>query len=427
MKRIRNLITVFLVLLPLSVPALQSQPLPAVSPEDVGFSSERLDRLDRKIIDNIEKGYIPGGVGILARDGKVFYEKAFGHRDLLLKDEMKIDTIFRVASMSKPITAVAAMILFEDGKFLLTDSLSKFIPEFENVMVMEAVENPAQGEQPYKLVSAKSRLTVRHLLNFTSGISYGSGPHRDLYREAGIQNGIGAPGTGTIGENIRKLAALPLLHHPGERFTYGLNSDVLGYFIEIVSGMPFDEFCRTHLFEPLQMYDTAFFVPLDKLDRFAPLYRGGRDSVIDPDTVQTPEEPRTMFSGGAGIRTTAGDYIRFAQMILNGGELDGVRILGPKTVAIMTTNQIGDSFAAFRDGSGDKYGLGFGIRTERGVFDSNESLGVLGWDGAFTTRFWIDPAENLVGVFMYQIQGKWSILYESRALTYQALIKPKEK
>ncbi|MFC1490279.1 serine hydrolase domain-containing protein [Candidatus Latescibacterota bacterium] len=398
-----------LVILTLFVPAVSAQDFKIVSPEKVGFSSERLERLDAGLEKSVETGRMPGGVMMLARDGKVFYEKAVGYRDLKIKDEMAMDDIFRIASMSKPITAVATMMLFEEGAFLLTDPVSNYIPEFANPTVNVRSVDPETGARTTTNERAQGRITIYHLLTHTSGIPYNG---------EGVHGGVD-PAPGTIKENILNVAKVPLRHNPGERFTYGLNSDVLGYLIEVISGMPLDQFMKSRIFDPLGMKDTFFFIPDNKMDRRAGFYRGG-----NPDTVQQPEEPRTMFSGGGGLRSTAGDYMRFAQMILNGGELDGVRLLSPKTVDIMTTNQIGELYAPYIDNAGDKYGLGFGIRTERGPLSSVESLGILGWDGAHTTRFWIDPQENLIGIFMTQ-GGEWSLLNYTRNLTYQALVEPK--
>ena len=400
-----------ILLIALSI-AVTAQPLPTATPESVGFSSERLKRLDAKLEEYVENASMPGATMMLARDGRVFYQNAVGYRDLKAKDPMEIDDIFRIASMTKPLTAVAVMMLFEEGEFLLTDPISRYIPEFGNPTVSVQSIDPETGARTSTTERIRGQVTIYHLLTHTSGIPYGGG----ALREAGVQDGIYPPGTGTIKENILKLAPLPLSHAPGEKFTYGLNSDVLGYFVEVISGMPFDEFMKTRIFDPLGMKDTYFFVPDEKLDRLAGMYRGN-----NPDTPQEPEQPQTLFSGGAGLRSTAADYMRFCQMILNGGELDGVRLLSPKTVAMMTTNQIGELDEPYNDNAGDKYGFGFGIRTVHGPLSGVESLGVLDWDGAHTTRFWIDPQEKLIGIFMTQ-GGEWRLLNLTRNLTYQALI-----
>lgn len=395
-----------LVLLTFFAPDASAQNFPIVTPESVGFSSERLKRLDARLDEYVETGRTTGAVMILARDGNVFYQNSVGYRDLKAKDHMEMDDIFRIASMSKPVTAVAAMMLFEEGAFLLTDPISMFIPEFADPVVTTRSVDPETGKRTTTTERARGQITIYHLLTHTSGIPYNG---------EGIYGGID-PSPGTIKENILNVAKLPLRHNPGEQFTYGMNSDVLGYLVEVISGMPLDQFMKTRIFDPLGMKDTFFFIPDDKMDRRVGFYRRN-----NPDAVQQPEAPRTMFSGGAGLRSTAADYMRFAQMILNGGELGGVRLLSPKTVAIMTTNQIGELNEPYNDNAGDKYGLGFGIRTVRGPLSGVESLGILDWDGAHTTRFWIDPQEKLIGIFMTQ-GGEWRLLNLTRNLTYQAMV-----
>jgi CubicO group peptidase (beta-lactamase class C family) len=325
--------------------------------------------------------------------------------------------------MSKAITSVAIMTLYEEGQFLLTDPVSKFIPEFKNQKVI--IKSP--GSDSIILVPAKSEVTIRQLLNHTSGITYGEGLQTSYYRKAVMTVGL-TPTEGTIGEKIRKLGPLPLISQPGTEFHYGMSVDVLGYLIEVISKMPFDEFLRKRIFEPLKMQDTYFTLPQNKYPRMATLYKKANDGRLIPATgyVQYPKV-QTYFSGGAGLVSTASDYSRFAQMMLNNGELDGVRILSRKTVELMTTNSIGEIMVGDgfrRNGLGDKFGYGFGIRTERGVFDELESLGIYGWDGAFYTRFWIDPEEDMVGIFLSQVDNYWDqkIIDKFRVLVYQSII-----
>ncbi len=320
--------------------------------------------------------------------------------------------------MSKPIICVAAMILYEEGKFLLTDPVSKYIPEFANPMVYV----PSPEGNSFDSIPGTREITIRNLMNHTSGISYGRGPQAVPYKDAGINSGL-EPTEGAIGDMVKKLAALPLLHNPGEEFTYGLSNDVLGYLIEVVSGMKLDAFLQERILTPLGMKDTCFYVPQDKLTRFASLYQLHPDGTIDASTPQFPEEVKEYFSGGAGLRSTAPDYLRFAQMILNKGELNGTRILSRKSIELMSSNSIGGLYSAFRENSGDKYGLGLGIRTERGEYDGIESLGIIGWDGAFFTRFWVDPEEDLIYVSMFQKRPKdWDLQNKLRALVYQSII-----
>jgi len=366
---------------------------------------------------------MPGMVCMVIRHGKVAYFKSFGMKDIEAKEEMTNDAIFRIASMSKAITSVAIMTLYEEGHFLLTDPVSKFITEFKNQKVI--IRSP--GSDSIILVPAKSEVTIRQLLNHTSGITYGEGIQTSYYRKAGMTVGL-TPTEGTIGDKIRKLGTLPLISQPGTEFHYGMSVDVLGYLIEVISKMPFDEFLRKRIFEPLKMQDTYFTLPQNKYPRMATLYKKGNDGRLITATgyVQYPKV-QTYFSGGAGLVSTASDYSRFAQMMLNNGELDGVRILSRKTVELMTTNSIGEIMVSDgfrRNGLGDKFGYGFGIRTERGVFDELESLGIYGWDGAFYTRFWIDPEEDMVGIFLSQVDNYWDqkIIDKFRVLVYQSII-----
>ena len=382
---------------------INGQSLSGTTPEEVGLSSVRLARIDSLMKKYIEQRKIPGVTMLIARNEKVAYFKSMGYKDLDTKELMTNNTLFRIASMSKAITTVAVMILYEEGHFLLTDPISKFIPEFKQPKV---IVGQSESGEPI-LADAKNEITIRNLLNHTSGITYGDKLQAKYYREAGMTVGF-TQTEGTIGEKIKKLAKLPLISNPGEEFHYGMSLDVLGYLVEVISKMPLDEFLRKNIFEPLKMVDTDFNVTPDKLSRLATLYKMGRNGSLTKATGYFPyPEKQTYFSGGAGLVSTAKDYARFAQMILNDGELDGVRILGRKTIEMMTSNSIGDLyiFNPFKHNGimGDKFGYGFGIRTERGIFDENESIGSFGWDGAFYTRFWIDPPENLFCIFMSEV------------------------
>jgi CubicO group peptidase (beta-lactamase class C family) len=399
------------------------QVIPATAPENIGLSSERLNRIDTVLNSYIKEGKLPGAVAIVIRHGKVGYFKSFGLKDIEEKKPMTNDAIFRIASMTKAITSVAVMTLYEEGYFLLTDPVSKFIPEFKNPKV--AKRSPASDSTI--LIPAKSEITIRELLNHTSGITYGSALQGRYYRQAGMTVGL-LPTKGTIGEMIKKLGPLPLVSQPGEEFNYGMSVDVLGYLIEVVSKMPLDEFMKKRIFEPLKMEDTYFTLPREKFSRLATLYIMGGNGKLEKVTKYFPyPEPQTYFSGGAGLVSTASDYARFAQMLLNKGELDGNRILSRKSVELMTTNSIGDIFIftsfAHNGIMGDKFGYGFGIRTERGVFDELESLGTFGWDGAFYTRFWVDPKEDLVGIFMSQVDNYWSenLIGKFKNLVFQSI------
>ncbi len=395
------------------------QPLAGAAPEGVGLSTERLGRIDKVMQQYVDEGKVAGVVTLVSRNGRTIHHKAVGMRDIEADLPMTTDSMFRIASMSKPITCTAVMMLYEQGYFLLNDPVSKYIPEFANPEVLVRSSDGTYVRRP-----AEREITIRHLLNHTSGITYGEDSQRPFYEQARITSGL-SPTTDTIGEMVKRLAKLPLISQPGEEEHYGLSIDVLGYLVEVLSGQDFNSFCTEHIFKPLAMNDTHFVLPEEKLPRLARLYSLTPDGKLEED--RTPPEfliRQRLHSGGAGIISTASDYARFAQMILNDGELDGVRILSRKTVELMTTNSIGDLYAPFRYNTGDKMGYGFGIRTERGEFDELESLGTVGWDGAYFTRFWIDPKEKLVGVFMAQMKDYWhtDLATKYRVLVYQAIV-----
>jgi CubicO group peptidase (beta-lactamase class C family) len=408
---------IFAAVLILCVSMAFGQNLTVVKPETVGLSTERLARLDRVLKQYTDEKKIPGSVALIARHGKIAYLKSYGLSDIEAGTPMRNDALFRIASMSKAVTTTAAMMLYEEGYFLLNDPLSKFIPEFRDMKVIV----PDSTGKPYKIIPVKGPITIRHLLNHTAGFTYGGGLQADFYKNAGMTVGL-TPTQGTIGEMIKKLAGLPLISQPGEEFRYGMSIDVLGYLVEVVSGMPLDKFMENRIFGPLGMKETCFILPKEKLPRLARLYRLNSRGILEKD----PVDPvylctQTYFSGGAGLVSTAGDYLQFAQMILNKGQLNGVRLLSRKTVELMTENSIGDLYPPFRETSGDKFGYGFGIRTERGKYDELESLGIIGWDGAFHTRMWIDPKEDLIGIFMIQSDASTKINTRFRVLTYQAI------
>lgn len=390
---------------------------------ETGFSEERLARIDKAMQNYVNEGKMPGMVVLVSRKGEIAYNKAFGMQDIEGEIPMSSDAIFRIASMSKAVISVAVMMLYEEGHFLLTDPISKYIPEFHDPMVI--VQLPESDET--RLVPAHREITIRHLLNHTSGITYGDGLLSEYYRNAGMTVGL-TPTKGSIGDMIKELGSLPLVSHPGEEFHYGMSVDVLGYLVEVVSGMPLDRFLEERIFRPLKMVDTGFNLPEHKLSRLASLYELDENGKLEKINKYVDYQGKQeYFSGGAGLLSTAADYLLFARMLLNMGELDGVRILSRKTVEMMTSNSIGDLYIwesfAHNGIMGDKFGLGVGIRTERGTYDELESLGIYGWDGAFYTRFWVDPAESLVGIFMSQVDNNWDekLVGKFRILVYQAI------
>ena len=396
-------------------------------PESVGMSSARLGRIDGLVKEYVDKKWIAGAAVLVARDGKIVYYKGLGYDDVDKKAPMKKDAICRIASQTKAITSVAVMILYEEGKILLSDPVSKYIPEFKNPKVLDKF-NPA--DTTYTTVPAKREITIRDLLTHTSGIGYaqiGSKESNAIYYKAGVVGGIGVNKI-VLGDKMKILGGLPLLHQPGEKWTYGLNTDLLGYLVEVVSGMTLDEFFRKKIFEPLGMKDTYFYLPKEKRNRLATLYSedSTKHIIKDGETyelngtmyVNYPNMDGTYYSGGGGLSSTAYDYSIFMQMLLNGGEYNGKRILSRSSIRMMTSNQIGDI-----DFGDDKFGLGFGIVTERGAAKTPVSPGTFSWGGMFSSSYWIDPKEKIIAqFFLQQFPNSHSDIHEKfKALVYQAI------
>ncbi len=403
----------------------KSAPLVPGTPESVGMSPERLARIDKMCSDAIENGEIPGAVVLVARKGKIVYHKAFGMADVQKGREMKTDDIFRIASQTKAITSTAVMMLWEEGKFSLDDPISKFIPEFKNPQVLQSFR---YSDTTWTGTPARREITVRDLLTHTSGIGYGviDGDERMrmIYGKAGITD-LFTTEKITIGESVRKLAKLPLHHQPGERFTYSEGLDVLAYFVEVVSGIPFDRFLRERIFVPMGMEDTWFYLPESKYQRLVTIqHKQDKKWVPYPVTFYDPDYPikgaKTFFSGGAGLSSTAKDYATFLQMYLNGGELNGVRLLSRTTVETIMANQTGNLW-----GGPDRYhGLAFGVGTRENITRGGRgSEGTFDWGGYFNTQYFADPQEQLIGIIMKQTQGGSNDQTEGRfrVLTGQAI------
>ncbi len=394
--------------------------LQQASPESVSVSSDRLSRIDVMIQQGIDSGWIAGAAGFIARDGKIVYNKAFGFSDIENKTILKNDDIFRIASQTKAITSIAAMMLFEEGKFLLDDPISKYIAEFSNPQVIDKF-NPA--DTTFTAIKAKREVTVRDLLTHTSGIDYagiGSATMNAVYAKAGIPTGFVSEKL-IIGEKIRVLGKLPLIHNPGERFTYGLNSDVLGYLVEVWSGETLDNYFRKHIFEPLEMNDTYFYIPEAKKERLVKvtLEDGNKPLGVATDGfVNYPLADGTYYSGGAGLSSTTLDYAKFLQMLLNNGIYNGRRLLARRTVELITANQIGD----LRLGR-DKFGLGFQITTTEGQTRFGISEGSFSWGGYFSTNYWADPKERLVCLlFIQQFPMSHGEIHDKfKTMVYQAI------
>ncbi len=385
-----------------------SPPLRESAPKAAGVSVQRLARIDTLCQEAIRDGKIPGVVALVARHGKIVYHKAFGMADSEAGRALRRDDIFRIASQSKAITATAVMLLWEEGRFRLDDPISKFIPEFKNPQVLKSY-NEQDGS--WTSDPAKREITLRHLLTHTSGLGYGvidgDPKFRAMYAKAGVVDLFTTEAV-TIGDSVKRLAKLPLHHHPGEKFTYGEGLDVLGYFIEVVSGMPFDVFLKRRLFDPLGMKDTGFYVPAEKASRLVAVQKPENGKWVRyPVTFYDPEYPikgaKSFFSGGAGLCSTAKDYATFLQMFLNQGELGGVRILSRTTIQMILQEQVAPELL----GGPDKYySLAFGVVTEKGQARGGEgSAGTFDWGGYFNTQYFADPQENLIGILMKQTQG----------------------
>ncbi|PHN03958.1 serine hydrolase domain-containing protein [Flavilitoribacter nigricans] len=387
--------------------AQKSPPLTEATPVSVGMSDERLDRIDAMCRDAVAEGQVPGIVALVARKGKIVFHEAYGMADNQSGKEMKKDAIFRIASQSKAITSTAVMMLWEEGKFQLDDPISKYIPEFKDAQVLTGFR---YQDTTFNSEPARRPITIRHLLTHTSGLGYGvidgDERFRMLYDKAGITDLFTTEAI-SIEESVKKLAKLPLHHHPGEAYVYSEGLDVLGYFIEIMSGMPFDEFLRTRLFEPLGMNDTWFYLPSGKSDRLVAVQQKDGDQWEPyPVTFYDPDYPikgaKRFFSGGAGLSSTAKDYATFLQMYLNDGELNGVRILSRTTVQSIMGNQTGDLFG----GGSRYYGLAFGVLTQEGQDRGGSgSVGTFDWGGYFNTQYFADPQEDIIGIIMKQTRG----------------------
>lgn len=392
-----------------------------------GMSSERLNRIDTVMQDYIDQDKLSGNVIYVARNGVTVYHKAFGKRDVAANDNMERSDIFRIASQSKAITSVGIMILQERGQLLINDPVGKYLPEYMETTVAED-----NGNGGYNVVPAKRAITIRDLLTHTAGISYGTGPAEQEWLDAGIYGWYTADRDEQIRETVRRMASLPQAAHPGDEFVYGYNTDILGAVIEVVSGEPLDQFLKKNILDPLNMKDTHFFVPDAKKDRVATVYslKGDKITLADnPGMLEGvshvgqghyTQGPRVSFAGGAGLTSTAEDYGRFLQMVLNDGTLDGARILSPKSVELMAANHLGD--IDYSDGLG--FGLGFEAITDLGAYGKLGSEGAYGWGGAYHSVYWIDPKENLVVVYLTQLipSGGLDDQNKLRALIYQAIV-----
>ncbi|GAB3510514.1 serine hydrolase domain-containing protein [Emticicia fontis] len=424
MKKLVSLASFILLFLITGVNAQTPQVLTqAKTPEEVGFSSERLKKLDAHFQEIVDKGIAPNIVTLVARKGKIVHEKAFGFSNLENKTPLKKDDIFRIASQSKLITTVGLLMLFEEGKFFLDEPISKYIPAFKNAKVL--VNYDDKDRSKYITRPAKSAITIRQLLSHSAGIPY-EHPLQDLPEFkvpffCSVEKDM-------LKDVVDKIAARPLLSDPGTQFTYGLNTDVIGRLIEVLSGMSFDEYLRKKILDPLGMNDTYFYLPADKASRLVELYsKGSTEENLKIHTNETYRKfaitgQKTYFSGGAGLVSTVQDYAKICQFILNKGEFNGKRLLSKSTVELMARNQIGDSFVWDRQ---DKFGLGLQIITPESHYGDNATPGSLTWGGMYCSEYTIDPKEDLILLVFTNVHpyAHYSdIVRKFRILVYQALL-----
>jgi CubicO group peptidase (beta-lactamase class C family) len=394
----------------------------AADPAAQGFDPERLKRLDNIIQAEIDGSRLAGAVMIVKRNGADVVLKAYGQHDVENAVPMRPDSIFRIASMSKAVTTVAALMLYEEGRFMLNDPISKFIPEFARSQVAVAPPAGSPGDVKYVTVPAKRGITIRDLMTHTAGLTYGDFAAIEDYKKAKLHGWYLLDHDETIGEAMKRLATLPLSAQPGEAFNYGYGTDVLGYLVEVVSGMPLDRFFEERIFRPLGMPDTGFYLPKEKAARLAVVYsvEGGK-LVRKEDSTRTDfiDGPRKLFSGGAGLYSTASDYGRFLQMLLNGGELDGARLLSPRTVALMHVNHTGNLFSW----DTKAFGLGFWVNENPGAQGELIGEGAYGWGSAYFPQYFVDPKEKLVGLLMCQLRatGGSTLNQRFKVTIYQAL------
>jgi CubicO group peptidase (beta-lactamase class C family) len=390
--------------------------------EDVGFSTGRLGRIDTAMQRYVDEKALAGLITMVARRGKLVHSDRFGVMDLETARPMELDTILRIYSMTKPITSVALMMLFEEGFVRLTDPLARFIPAFRNVKVLGRDGN---------LVELEREITIHDLLRHTAGMSY-NGYYEDtgdrvdkLYDEADLW-----PADATSQEMVRRIAELPLAYQPGQEWRYSVATDVIGHVVELISDMSLPQFFEEKILKPLGMEDTAFSVPPGKADRFATLYGTGNEGALEEIDVAIGGDYAdvSLYSGGHGLVSTAPDYMRFAQFILNKGELDGVRLLGPRTVELMTANHLPPAVLPMAMGAermpGLGFGLGFSVMLDVALSGMMGSVGLYGWGGWAKTHFWVDPKEQIIGVLMMQhvYTGTHPAIIDFRTLVYQALV-----
>jgi CubicO group peptidase (beta-lactamase class C family) len=406
MKRLLPFLITLLLAVACQKPSEQkSKVLTETSPEAGGFSSARLARLDSGMNDWVKKKWLNGAVALVARNGKIVFYKSAGYNDMETKAALPKDGIFRIASQTKAITSVAVMMLWEEGKFSLDDPISKFIPSFANQKVLDKYNSK---DTTFTTVPAKRPSTIRDLLSHTSGLGYatiGTPEANAIYAKNKVTAGLHVMDD-KLSAAMTRLGSLPLMYQPGEKWMYGLNTDLLGYLVEIWSGMTLDDFFAKRIFQPLGMKDTYFNIPQEKANRLVNFFTEDSTGIKKTEKafgqldMSYPLQKKEYFSGGGGLSSTIYDYAVFLQMLLNNGEYNGVRLLARNTVRLMTMNQIGELSLGE-----DKFGLGFGIVTENGSRLSARQAGSYAWGGAFSTSYWVDPKENMVVLIYRQMWG----------------------
>jgi CubicO group peptidase (beta-lactamase class C family) len=399
------------------------------TPESGGFSSSRLTRLDSGMSDWVKKKWVNGSVALVARKGKIVFYKAYGYNDMETKAPLDKTGIFRIASQTKAITTTAALMLWEEGKFSLEDPVAKYIPSFANQKVLDKFN---WKDTTYTTVPAKRLITIRDLLTQTSGIGYpaiGSPEANAIYSKNKITGGVGVKNQ-KLSDAMTRLGTLPLLFQPGERWMYGVNTDLLGYLIEIWSGMTLEDYFTTRIFQPLGMKDTYFNLPQEKASRLVNFFVEDSTGIRTQDKVfggflklSFPLQKHEYFSGGGGLSSTIYDYAVFLQMLLNGGEYNGTRLLARNTVRMMTMNQIGDLFVNLTVPTENKFSFGFSLITEEGSRSTPSQPGTYSWGGVFSTSYWVDPKEEMVVLLYRQMWGSHvgETDKQFKPLVYQAI------
>ncbi|MBB5644372.1 serine hydrolase domain-containing protein [Pedobacter cryoconitis] len=394
------------------------------------ITNEKLYRIDNLAQELIQTGQIAGASVLLFKDGQTIYNKAFGYADPETKKAMQTNSIFRIASQTKAITSIAAMMLWEQGKFLLDEPVSKYIPEFKKTAVLEKFNS---ADSSYTTLPVVREITIRDLLRHTSGLSYPVFSIDErlnaIYAKARVSTGLGSKGV--LKERIELLAKQPLLHQPGEAFTYGLNTDVLGRLVEVWSGLNLNDFLKTRIFDPLEMEDTYFHLPKGKVDRLVALdqkvdgkLKKRKELIYEGNEVNYPAADGIYVSGGAGLSSTTSDYLKFLQMVLNKGVCKGERLIGEKTIELMLKNQLTESMKINGQEEGFQFGLGWGLVNERNSYLHPLSTGSFFWGGAYNTHYWVDPKEQLIGLVFtqeYMPDSYWDLGYLFKNVFYSLI------